>query len=217
MKNNFYTIHKEKFSLTTEAQEKLDNYRLDIKQHFSGKDSEEVIFDMDLALIDKLETISESKQNDKTIELSDIEKIINQLGSIEEITEDTSEIKQEIIMTGKKLFRTQEDSLIAGVCSGLAIYMGIPVWGLRAIFILAIFTPFPIIISYLILWYVVPQAQNKSDELQMHGVPVNLSSLTNTKGYTHKKVMSLAKIAAIAFVILALVIVTVVSINIFLS
>lgn len=208
MKTKNYTISNEQILLTEIAAEKLDNYRFDINNYFSHQGSEDVIIDMDFALLDKLKEVIASKAN-KTIEINDVENIIQQLGTIEQLTENT--VESNIIVTTKKLYRTKADAWVGGVCSGLAVYMGMPLWVLRLVFIIAVFTPLPIIIVYLLLWYILPLAQNKADELQMHGIPVNLSSLSNTKGYTYNKVMNLAKIALIIFVFVALLFVSVIS------
>jgi phage shock protein C len=51
----------------------------------------------------------------------------------------------------KKYYRSSLDSKIFGVCSGLAHYTGIDVIIWRLVFLAMIFTPFPIIIFYIIL------------------------------------------------------------------
>lgn len=214
MKTKNYTISNEQIPVTEMAAEKLDNYRFDIKNHFSAQGSEDVIIDMDFALLDKLNAIVAGKTN-KTIEINDVENIIQQLGTIEQLTDNTTE--NNIVVTAKKLYRTKTNSWLGGVCSGLAVYMGMPLWVLRLVFIIAVFTPLPIIILYLLLWYILPLAQNKSDELQMHGIPVNLSSLTNTKGYTYNKVFNLAKIALVVFVLIALLFVSIISMRLILG
>jgi phage shock protein PspC (stress-responsive transcriptional regulator) len=57
-----------------------------------------------------------------------------------------------------KLCRTRGDRRIAGVCGGLAKYLG---WGstkVRIIWVLAtIFTAFAGVIVYLVLWFLMPE------------------------------------------------------------
>ena len=57
-----------------------------------------------------------------------------------------------------KLCRTRGDRRIAGVCGGLAKYLG---WGstkVRIIWVLAtIFTAFAGVIVYLVLWFLMPK------------------------------------------------------------
>ena len=53
--------------------------------------------------------------------------------------------------TEKKLERKRY-SVIAGVCSGLADYLGMGTGLLQIIFVILFFTPFPIFWTYIILW-----------------------------------------------------------------
>ncbi|MGB3715378.1 MAG: PspC domain-containing protein [Candidatus Promineifilaceae bacterium] len=63
----------------------------------------------------------------------------------------------------KKLYRTQEDRMIAGVCSGLAAYFKIDATIIRVIFIiLALFGGG--ILLYLLLWIFIPDEPDGSPE-----------------------------------------------------
>ena len=60
----------------------------------------------------------------------------------------------------KKLFRIKgSQSMLGGVAAGLAEYFNIDVTVIRLIFALGFFTPFPVIISYIILWVVMPKKE----------------------------------------------------------
>jgi phage shock protein C len=57
----------------------------------------------------------------------------------------------------KKLYRSQTDKKIAGVCGGLAEYFDIDATVVRIIFIILLLPGgFPGLIPYLILWVLVP-------------------------------------------------------------
>ena len=58
-----------------------------------------------------------------------------------------------------KLFRSREDKVIAGVCAGLADWLGWDVQTVRILYvIISIFSAaFPGTIVYLILWAVMPE------------------------------------------------------------
>lgn len=61
-------------------------------------------------------------------------------------------------MDGKKLRRSRNEKLIAGVCGGLAKYFGLDVVLVRIAYILlSVFTAFAGILVYLILMMVMPQ------------------------------------------------------------
>lgn len=58
-----------------------------------------------------------------------------------------------------KLLRSPDNSLIAGVCGGLAESFGWSPFRLRMVWVLAtIFTAFAGLILYLALWYLMPKA-----------------------------------------------------------
>jgi phage shock protein C len=57
----------------------------------------------------------------------------------------------------KKLYRSQKDKKIAGVCAGLAEYFNIDPTIVRIIFIILLLPGgFPGLIPYLILWAIIP-------------------------------------------------------------
>lgn len=53
-----------------------------------------------------------------------------------------------------------KSSEIGGVCQALSDYFGIDESLIRIIFIILIFTPFPIIITYLLMWILIPLQNN---------------------------------------------------------
>lgn len=105
----------------------------------------------------------------------------------------------------KRLYRNPEDRVIGGVAGGLAAYFNIQVWVPRVIFALPLifgivisifqnifgdFNPFPavlfssfgstLLIIYVILWIVIPEATSASERLEMRGEKVDLNSIKNT-------------------------------------
>jgi len=58
-----------------------------------------------------------------------------------------------------KLLRAYDDHCVAGVCGGLAEYLGWDAGRLRLVWVLAtIFTGFAGVIVYLVLWYLMPES-----------------------------------------------------------
>ncbi len=57
----------------------------------------------------------------------------------------------------KKLTRNIDNKIIGGVCAGLADYFEIDVILFRLIFILGLFSTFPFILTYIILWIIMPK------------------------------------------------------------
>lgn len=86
---------------------------------------------------------------------------------------------QSSIRPGKRLFRDEEDSVVGGVCSGLAAYFGIqdPVW-MRLIFVFLAFASFGFWMpAYILLWILVPPAKSAADRLAMRGEPINVDNI----------------------------------------
>ncbi len=95
----------------------------------------------------------------------------------------------------KKLYRDNDDKIIAGVCSGLGNYFGINPWIPRVLFVLPLlsfaanwhdfhfvrfaFSPGSVII-YIILWLVLPEALTTSEKLEMKGEKVDMNSIKNS-------------------------------------
>ena len=100
----------------------------------------------------------------------------------------------------KRLLRDPDDKLIAGVCKGLSYYFGVNVWIPRAIFLIPFFTVvfrwnnwgvfhypnfFSIsfspaaVLTYIILWIVLPEAKSSTDRLEMKGEKIDLNSIKN--------------------------------------
>jgi phage shock protein C len=57
----------------------------------------------------------------------------------------------------KKLYRTKIDKVFGGVCGGIGDYADIDPSLLRIIFICLIFSPFPIILTYILSWIIIPK------------------------------------------------------------
>jgi phage shock protein C len=71
-----------------------------------------------------------------------------------------------------KLYRSRTDSMVAGVCGGLAQYLAIDVTLVRLFFVLVSLAGGASILMYLILWLVVP--------LEGQGTPVSMEQTLRT-------------------------------------
>jgi phage shock protein C len=83
---------------------------------------------------------------------------MNYLRRIEEsaIIEKNGGIKMNEPTSYKKLYRSEKEKMIAGVCGGLAEYFDIdPTW-VRLIFVLFAFLGGTALLVYLIMWVLVP-------------------------------------------------------------
>lgn len=53
---------------------------------------------------------------------------------------------------------------IAGVCKGLSEYFNIDESIIRIMFVVLVFTPFPIIITYLLMWMIIPLERYENNQ-----------------------------------------------------
>jgi phage shock protein C len=66
----------------------------------------------------------------------------------------------------KKLYRSQKDKIIAGVCAGLAEYFEIDSTLVRLIFVIVVLAGGAGVLAYIILWIVVPQNPGEGTEVK---------------------------------------------------
>jgi phage shock protein PspC (stress-responsive transcriptional regulator) len=61
----------------------------------------------------------------------------------------------------KRLYRSEKDKVIGGVCGGLAEYFGIDASVVRIVAVLLLFIPpFPALLAYIIMWIILPKGVN---------------------------------------------------------
>jgi phage shock protein C len=57
----------------------------------------------------------------------------------------------------KRLYRDKIDNVFGGVCAGIGEYLDIDPVIMRIIFTALIFSPFPIILTYILFWIIIPK------------------------------------------------------------
>lgn len=114
---------------------------------------------------------------DKVILAKDIAYLKEQLGAPGDFGDAEPEETQEDTAGPKRLFRDTEHGMIAGVCAGVARYLGTdPVW-VRLAFVALVLLGASGILLYIVMWLIIPEAKTKSDRLQMQGKPVTVDAL----------------------------------------
>lgn len=183
------------FTIEEHAYIKLSDYLNALRSSLDASEEEEVMHDIEIRMV---EIFRDSLGKREVINDTDVEKVIAQIGSPEKIEEQEEAYYSEkntrrtqqagTEYTDKKqLFRDPERQKVAGVCAGLAHYVGMDITAMRAIwlgiFILGIFTAAIssslIGLLYIILWIVLPKAETAADFLKMKGKPMNFDNLKN--------------------------------------
>jgi len=177
------------FTLDEDAYEMLSAYLNRISllyQKSPGKD--EILQDIESRIGELMtDKLVEGKQ---VVNIKDVEAVIQIMGKPEQFeTEDAEgdgdksyqrQSSGGADFRSRRLFRDTDESVIGGVCSGIAHYFGTdPIW-VRLAFGLALIVGGTGVFAYILLWIVIPPARTTSEKLSMKGEPVNIESIGKT-------------------------------------
>ncbi len=174
-------LHGIIFHIDDDAYEKLKTYLDTIGRYFSNKqESDEIIKDIESRIAELFqERISAETQ---VITLKIVNEVIDIMGNPEDIADtgeggEESRSFHESYSTSKRLYRDSENSVIGGVCGGLAAYFAVDPVIFRILFVIFFFAGGASILVYVILWIVLPKAETAAQKLEMRGEKVNVSNL----------------------------------------
>lgn len=153
-------------------------------------DRAEIMADLEQAIADKCRRFLGPHKT--VVTAPEVLQIVAEMGPIDATPGDTghagagsSDSKDPHGATGasgtaaKRLYRIPEDAMLAGVCTGIAAYTGIDVLVVRLIFVLlAIFSGAGLIL-YIIMMFVVPQAQTPEQHAAAGGMPFNAQDVVD--------------------------------------
>ncbi|RMG77112.1 MAG: PspC domain-containing protein [Bacteroidetes bacterium] len=168
-------------TIDEDAAKELNNYIDKVKEYYRNKEfGEEIVMDIEYRIA---EILLQKKKNKASIDISDVQQLINQLGNPEEF-EDYDEQKEQYQTVEsssiKRLFRDPDNKILCGVCSGLGHYFGIDPFWIRLVWALAFFFYGSGFLLYILLCIIIPQAKTTADKLEMRGEPVNFQNLKKT-------------------------------------
>ncbi len=182
------------FTIEEHAYIKLSDYLAALRSSLDVSEADEVMHDIEIRMV---EIFKDTLGKREVINDTDVERVIAQIGSPEKIEEQEEAYFSEKTSTNRKdqkssanfngqkqLFRDPEHAKLAGVCAGLAHYVGMDIKAMRAIWlgvaIIGIFTAIStiiVVLIYIILWIVLPRAETATDFLKMKGKPMNFDNL----------------------------------------
>lgn len=168
------------FTVNDDAYEALQNYIQAIEKAFhDSEEREEIMADIESRMAELLR--ERHKSASAIISIQDVEYIKSVMGNPKDFSDEAADEPLDYNDSSqkgrKRLYRDADNSVIGGVCSGLAHFVGIdPTW-MRIIWALAfIFYGFGFLL-YIIMWIVVPTAKTRAEKLEMRGKPVNFSTI----------------------------------------
>ena len=192
------------FIIDDDAYTLLDNYLQTIENAFAGNDeTRELANDIESRVAELL--MERTSTNSPIVSVADVEEVISRVGQPEEIMEEDETIsiktpggdnaaKEDaknaatpppyippVTPIKKKLFRDPQNTMIGGVCSGLAWYLNMDPTIVRLLTVLiTMVSMFSGAIAYLILMLVVPEAKTPLERMQRMGEEPTVKNIGKT-------------------------------------
>ena len=126
----------------------------------------------------------------QVVDLNMTQAVIGQLGypegykAADQQTDSKEEQKEEYTYSGndgerpaRKLFRDPDGKRIAGVCSGLALFLGVDVTLIRVIFLVAFICGSAGFWIYLVIWIAAPEARTAAEKCELRGIPATAENI----------------------------------------
>lgn len=171
------------FHIDEDAYELLSNYLNLINARFSDEnEAKEIMADIESRIA---EIFSEKLQGRQVIEIQDIEEIMATIGKPEDFEssgyKEENEAFSEAQKGYKRMYRDPDERILGGVCGGIAAYFNTDPVVIRALFVIVlIISAGTAFIAYLVLWFIIPEAQTRAQKLEMRGKHVNLENIEKT-------------------------------------
>jgi len=176
------------FNIDEDAYQLLDKYLRNLRIYFRKEEgSSEILADFEARIEELLG--DRVRLGYTVITLSEVEKVIAQMGRPGDFGESEAETPEEKSAgyneeehkTKKKFYRNPDDKMLAGLCSGLAAYFGWNVVVVRLIAVILIpISSLWIVLAYLVCWLVIPEATTAEQKLEMQGKPITVENIGKT-------------------------------------
>lgn len=162
------------FTMEDDAYFRLREYLKRFEETIPDKqEAREVMEDVEARVAEIFQ--KEMKFSNQVVDMVLVQIIIDHLGEVESPNQTgNSDYKynhntQDYTKGDKRFFRDPDQKMIAGVCGGLAAYLGIDVTIVRIVWVILFFVYGSGLLAYLILWIVAPKAETVAQKLQMKG------------------------------------------------
>ena len=172
------------FTIDDDAYKALEEYLDSFKAGLdNSSSSNEVMDELEMRIADLLK---EKIGKREVIDISMVDAVLNQIGPISTRTvrseESTSQQNEQQYRPGnqetvRKFYRDAEGKKIAGVCSGLALYLNIDVTLVRIIFLVAFLCGSAGFWIYIVLWIVAPEARTAAEKCELRGIPATAENI----------------------------------------
>ena len=176
------------FTIDEDAYNTLNEYLERFKAALDNSStSTEVMDELETRIADQLKGKLGARQ---VVDLAMTQAVIGQLGypegykAADQKTDNKEEQKDECRYSGndgerpvRKLFRDSDGKRIAGVCSGLALFLGVDVTLIRVIFLVAFICGSAGFWIYLVIWIAAPEARTAAEKCELRGIPATAENI----------------------------------------
>ena len=166
------------FSLDENAYLLLKNYLEKLERLFKNTEgAKDILEDIEVRIAELFTELK--KDNLYVISVADVEQVIETLGTPEDLAgeEEPTETSSQY-NSSKKLFRDPDDRFLGGIAGGLSHYVGLDSAWIRLIMLILFFSSVGgVVLVYILLWILIPEAKTTADKLMMKGEPVNVSTI----------------------------------------
>ena len=173
------------FTIDDDAYNALETYLNDFKDALETSSSNvDVMEEVEARIADLLKTKLGGRQ---VVDIRMVQEVIDQIGYPQGFSksENQNECNWQDTTGGcyyqerpiKKLYRDTDDRKIAGVCSGLALFLGIDVVILRVIFLVALICGTAGFWIYIVIWIAAPEAKTAAEKCEMRGIPATAENI----------------------------------------
>ncbi len=175
------TISGVVFYINDDAYHLLHAYLQELKKHFrNNPNGAEIIHELEQRIAELLTAFLGKR---KVVEVRDIKNLTDVLEKPDEFEgggdykENNSYSRSQ---STKKLYRDNDDKIIAGVCSGIAAYFNTePIW-IRTVFVFFLLAFSASFWVYIFLWLFVPKAKTTREKFEMRGEKNIISNIEAT-------------------------------------
>lgn len=168
------------FHIEEDAYEVLQQYLINLKNHFGNDDEgKEIIADIEARIAEIFST--KTSDDKKVITIGWVNEVVETMGTPEDFAEEEGDDEPSIASEAKRkrrLYRDPDHRVLGGVCGGLGAYFGMDPVILRIIFaVLFLITSGAALLAYLILWIAVPKATSTTQRLEMRGQEATVKNI----------------------------------------
>ena len=171
------------FTLEEDAYERLGRYLDHFKARLTVPESQkvEVMEEIEGRIAELFS--QEVGESGRVVTLEMVEKVATTLGMPDGSQDDNATNPNMVVRTNRKLYRDPDEKKVAGVCSGLALYLDVDVTLIRILMLVALICGSAGFWIYVIFWIAVPLADTPAKKCELRGLAPTAENMSRFTTY----------------------------------